>query len=120
MNARYNLAHALADSGDLDGASKEYAILLTQKPDDAEAQAGLGAVCFLQKRYLEAVTHFQAAATLDPASADLQASLGSALALSGDLEGAVRAFQKALQIEPGHETARANLAIALSTLKQKK
>ncbi len=119
LNARYNLAHTLADTGDLDGAAKEYAILLEQKPDDAEAQAGLGGVYFLQKRYLEAVTHFQAAATLDPASADLQASLGSALALSGDLEGAVRAFQRALQIEPTHETARANLAIALSTLKQK-
>jgi len=120
LNARYNLARALADSGDSDGAAKEYVTLLEQKPDDADAQAGLGGVYFLQKRYLEAVTHLRAAAALDPASADLQASLGSALALSGDLEGAVLAFQRALQIDPSHEAARANLAIALSTLRQKK
>ncbi len=46
LNARYNLARALAVSGDLGGARQEYSAFLEENPNDAAAQAGLGTICF--------------------------------------------------------------------------
>src|SRR5437763_609361 len=44
LNARYNLARALAAKGDLDGAAGEYTTFVKERPDDGEAQAALGGI----------------------------------------------------------------------------
>jgi Flp pilus assembly protein TadD len=110
LNAHYNLARALAATGDLDGAAREYAAFLTAKPDDAGAQAGLGTILFHQRRFTEALGHFREAARLDPKDADIEANLGTLLAITGNLPAAAHAFEEALRINPNHEAARANLA----------
>jgi Flp pilus assembly protein TadD len=116
LNAHYNLARALAASGDLDGAAAEYVFLLSHTPDDAGAQAGLGSIYFLERRYREALPHLREAARISPDDADLEANLGAALAITGDLPGAIEAFEKALRINPSHQTARANLVRAEAQL----
>ena len=110
LNAHYNLARALAATGDVDDAGREYATFLATKPDDAAAQAGLGTILFHQRRFPDALAHFREAARLDPNNADMEANLGTLLAISGDLPAAAEAFERALRIDPNHEAARANLA----------
>lgn len=111
-NAHYNLARALAVSGDLDGAAAEYGIFLKQKPDDPAAQAGLGSIYYMQRRYPEALPYFREAARLNPNDADIETNLGTVLAITGDLPGAIEAFEQALRIDPNQQSARANLARA--------
>jgi Flp pilus assembly protein TadD len=89
---------------------------LNQKSDDADAQAGLGSVYFLQHRFTEALPHFREAARLRPNDADIRANLGTVLAITGDLQGAIRAFEEALRIDPSHQAARANLERARAQL----
>jgi Flp pilus assembly protein TadD len=102
LNARYNLARALAASG----------VFLAARPDDTGAQAGIGTILFRQRRFPDALAHFQAAAQLDPNDADIETNLGTLLAITGNLPAAVHAFEEALRIDPNHQTARANLAKA--------
>ncbi len=110
MNARYNLARALAASGDLNGAAAAFEAVLAQQPDDGGAQAGLGTVYFRQQKIAPALECFRKAARIDPGNADIQANLGTLLAISGDLRDAAQAFEAALRIDPNHAAARANLA----------
>ncbi len=116
LNARYNLARALGVSGDLRGAETEYVAFLQQKEDDADAQAGLASVYFLEHRYGQALPHFREAARLEPNNADVQANLGTVLAITGDLSAAIEAFEQALRINPEHQAARANLSRAKAQL----
>ena len=109
MNARYNLAHTLATSGDLAGAREEYTLFLNEKPDDADAQAGLGTIDFKQSNYVDALVHFREAARLDPQNADIQTNLGTLQAIKGDLPAAKNAFENALRLNPANQAARANL-----------
>jgi Flp pilus assembly protein TadD len=103
------LARALGASGDLAASSAAYSAFLDQKPDDADAQAGLGTIEFKQHRYAEALARFREATRLNPNDADMQANLGTLLAIGGDLPAAAQAFENALRINPNHAAARANL-----------
>jgi Flp pilus assembly protein TadD len=109
LNARYNLARALAASGDLDGAAAEYSSFLEKQPSDADAHAALGTIQFKQQKYPEALAHFREAARLNPQNADVQANLGTLLAIAGDLPAAAQAFENALRLNPDQKAARANL-----------
>ncbi|MBV9441971.1 MAG: tetratricopeptide repeat protein, partial [Acidobacteriaceae bacterium] len=119
INARYNLARALAGTGDLAGAETEFKRLISSKPDDVDGLTGLSAVYIAQKRYREAVPLLQEASRLTPGNPEIKTNLGTALAITGDLKAAVREFQEALKLDPGAKTAAENLARAQAALAAK-
>ncbi len=106
----------MAAGRDLEGAATEYTAYLKAQPEDANAQAGLASVLFLQRKYPEALDHMRRAVRLNPNNADLEANLGAVLAMTGDLPSAIQAFEQALRIDPSHQAARANLQRARAQL----
>ncbi len=115
-SARFNLAHALAATGDLNGAADEFNELLKRDPNDAGAQADLGTVYFKLHNYQDALVHLQASITLRSDDADVLTNYGTVLAIMGRFREAIKAFQQALTIDPNHEAARANLNQAKANL----
>jgi len=103
----------------LHSAAAELDSVLRQKPDNAEAQSGLGFVYFLQRRYDQALLHYQEAARLRPEDADVQTYMGTLLAMRGDLPGAIKAFEESLKLNPHNDVVRAYLARARAALAAK-
>lgn len=109
----YNLGHALAEQGDLDGAIQEYQEALRIKPDYAKAHSSLG-IAFTQKGNLDAAIHeYQEALRINPYDAQSHSNLGIAFAQKGDLDSAIHAFQEALRINTDYLDAHNNLEFAL-------
>jgi Flp pilus assembly protein TadD len=94
-------------------------VLLKQKPNDADAQAGLAMVYFMQHRYDEALPHFQEAVRLRPEDADIRTNLGALLASRGDLPGAIESFEEALKLNPNDKVAQDYLTRARAQLVSK-
>ncbi len=87
----------------------EYSAFLNARPNDAEAQAGLGTVLYRQRNFAAALGCFRKAAELAPSNGDIQTNYGTLLAIAGQLAEAQKAFERALADDPSSEAARANL-----------
>ena len=70
------LAASALQSGDYAKAEQENRAILRLRPDLAEADMNLGLSCFLQKKYLEAITAFNAGLKLKPDMANAKLFLG--------------------------------------------
>jgi len=101
---------------DLAGAAAELVALLRQKPDHADAQAGLAMVYFMQQRYDDALPHFQEAVRLRPGDPDIRTNMGAVLASRGDLPGAIQSFEEALKLNPNDKVAQDYLTRARAQL----
>jgi tetratricopeptide (TPR) repeat protein len=121
-------AARLVAAGDLEGAEREYRLLVQQQPGDPEAAYNLGTVLLLQGRWDDArpflvrategsrqpAPYFNLGNTdLEPASAD------SLLAQREQrLHRAIQQFKQALLLDPRDEDARWNLELARRLLER--
>ena len=118
--ARFNLAVALHEMGDLPNAIAEYQRLLAQmsaEPQrfrrEATVQRRLGQALTETGRPEEAITALTRALTLEPDSAPSHAALAMALAQSGDIARARPHFEAAARLAPGDASHQINLGAAL-------
>ena len=81
---RVRLADVMVQMDDLAGARATYSALVKDKPDLAAAHAGLGEVAMKEKKYADAIKHFEQALEADPRADSLYGRLADAAAASGD------------------------------------
>jgi tetratricopeptide (TPR) repeat protein len=84
LPAQYHLGELSLVQGDLGAARKTYQAIATKRPDLAPAWSGLGEVSLREKKYAEAVKHFEQALKVDPRADQLHARLAEALAGAGN------------------------------------
>jgi tetratricopeptide (TPR) repeat protein len=85
-------------------------------PDDAEAQANLGAALLDAGQYPEAVRSLQRALVLKPDYADAHSNLGNAWRSQHRLAEAVSSYRAAIACAPEHAALHLNLGHALRSL----
>jgi Tfp pilus assembly protein PilF len=85
-------------------------------PANGEAHANLGYVAVQQKRFDQALSHFQAAVTRLPGNATIRSNYGNVLFRVGHWEEALPQFLEAVRLRPTLLAARLNAGILLSRL----
>jgi tetratricopeptide (TPR) repeat protein len=98
----YGLGTALWESGNLDGAVKNYRSALQIYPDFIEASSRLGYVLLLQKKPAEAEIQFKNVLQTNPSDTKAHKNLGDALAAQGKLAEAEAEYSTVLQLNPGN------------------
>ena len=111
--AHNNLAVALLQKGDVDGAIVHLREAVAIWPDYAQAQNNLGNALLQKGRLDEAVARYQKALAIQPDNIEVQNNLGIAFFQKGLVDEAVAQYQKALAIEPDFAEAHNNLGNAL-------
>ena len=112
--AGFDLARALAASGDRNGAVRVLQRVRPDRADDGESWRALGELA-LELRVPRLAEGFLRQATrVDPRSAEGFERLGLAIALSGRLPEAIAAFEQAVRLVPADASVRLNLAVALA------
>jgi Flp pilus assembly protein TadD len=66
LDARYNLASALAFTGQFAESAQQFEEVVKLRPNDADAEARLGSVLAALKDYNTAEAHLRRALSLDP------------------------------------------------------
>ena len=100
-----NTAHELMGrayllDGRLDLAGEKFDLLTRATPSDPAPFARLGDIRLRQRRFDEAIAHYQTALSLRPNDADLYRQMGLALSASRRMEDAVEAFSRAVAARP--------------------
>lgn len=100
-----NTAHELIGrayflDGRLDLAAEKFDLLTRATPSDPVPFASLGDIRLRQRRFDEAIAHYQTALSLRPNDADLYRQMGLALSASRRMEDAVEAFGRAVSVRP--------------------
>ncbi|HEY7448642.1 MAG TPA: tetratricopeptide repeat protein [Vicinamibacterales bacterium] len=98
--ARYKLAEAYSQDGDIRRASREYIRAADLLPNDAQAQLKAGRFLLVGRQFEDAKTRAAKAIELDPKNVEAQVLLGNALAGLNDLDGAVDQIQEAIKLDP--------------------
>lgn len=111
-----NLAAALRELGDLEGASDAYRAALALDPESAEIHSNYGIVLRYQGALEAAAGQYRAALALNPAYAGAHNNLGIVLVEQGHPAEAVACFARALEIDPAFANAWINLGNACSAL----
>jgi spermidine synthase len=115
--AHFNLALALARTGDVDGAIEHIAEGVRLRPAYAlRAHRGLGRILAEAGRPEEAVAEYKKYLRLRPDDARVHNDLGKVLGGLGRLEEAVGHFTEAVRLRPGFEDAQRNLQYARAEL----
>ena len=99
-------------------AVEEYRLIVTRKPDFAEAWLNLGIVYQQQSNYAEAAKVFKQALSLRPRMLQAQVLLGMSLCLTQDYHAALRPLDQALAQDPKERQAGIYRALVLSGLEQ--
>ena len=114
--ARMRLGYALAESGELREAEKQFRAAMAASMPTADVHLGL-ALCFVSTgRPAEAARALMEARRLEPGNPVVEANLGSLALDAGDAAKAAQFLGAALQIDPDLHQARFNLARALARL----
>ena len=112
--AGFDLARALAASGDRNGAVRVLQRVRPERADDGESWRALGELA-LELRVPRLAEGFLRQATrVDPRSASGFERLGLAIALTGRLPEAIAAFEQAVRLAPADASVRLNIAVALA------
>jgi tetratricopeptide (TPR) repeat protein len=111
--AHNNLANALYDQADLEGAIAACRQALKLDPKLAPAHNNLGNALYAQGDVRRAIACYHKALELDPKYAHAHNNLGVALKAQGDLAGAITCFKKALDLDPKYAEAHNSLGTAL-------
>jgi tetratricopeptide (TPR) repeat protein len=111
--AHNNLAVALLQKGDVDGAIAHLHQALVIQPDYVGARNNLGKVLFQQGRLDEAVIQFQKALAIEPDYAEVHYNLGSAFYQKGFMDEAITQYQEALALQPDYAPVHNSLGNAL-------
>ena len=119
LQSRRSLATALAESGDFDGAEKEFRELLRRDPNNASAYLELGSVAISKTGNPEAgLPHLQKAVELAPEFREARVRLARILAAGGRLEESIPHLQKAAELDPRDSDGRLRLARALMEVRR--
>jgi Tfp pilus assembly protein PilF len=111
VRAQHDVAWRRLQSGDLGGASRDFASLLKQHPQFYPAETGLGFAALADRQFKTAATRFSSALAKD--SRYLPAWIGQAdaqLGLENDGQ-AIVAMERVLAIDPARETIRSRLEL---------
>ena len=108
VDARQNLAIALAQKGDLGGAAEEFRNVVTARPNSAEAHYNLGRVLFQQKNGRAALAEFRRAVKLKPDYPEARNNIALLLEQGGDREAALAEFRSLIATSPRYAEARNN------------
>ncbi|HXG92906.1 MAG TPA: FG-GAP-like repeat-containing protein [Blastocatellia bacterium] len=111
--ARINLAIALYNVPDVDGAMREAKAAADAMPDAPQPHYILGLIAKKQNRTDDAVAAFQRVLKIDPRDTGANINLGQLLVQQRKYAEAIAAFRTAIASEPYSVTATYNLAIAL-------
>jgi tetratricopeptide (TPR) repeat protein len=98
----YGLGNALWDTGDLDGAVRNYRAALKITSDLSDASARLGFILLQQNKPAEAEVEFKKVLRVDPSDTKAHKHLGDALAAQGKLAEAEAEYATVLQLNPGN------------------
>ena len=116
-DARFDLASAEAESGDLGAAVSDFKQVLAERPNYPKAQEHLGDVLFAWADQLaksgeneQAVVHYREALAYRANDAELHTSLGAALARLGRMNEARNELETAVRLNPNFEPAQKLLA----------
>lgn len=112
MRGHYELASALYDSGDANGAAAEFAVVARTMPNWADARYSLASVFARIQRIDEAIAELRAAIALDARHFRANLLLGRILALRGDTAAALPYLRAAVEIDPASADAKRFLAEA--------
>jgi tetratricopeptide (TPR) repeat protein len=99
-DTRRALGTALAGSGRVDEAVREFRAVLSLYPDDAETCLQLGLAQAQAKRPEEALAAFRAALAFDPSNDRAKCGEARLLQSQGDMEGARRAYREGIVLNP--------------------
>ncbi len=114
----YNLANALAQKGDLDGAEGLYSQAIRLKPDYAKAYNNIGVVFARMGKCEEADQEYREALRLNPGYAEPHNNLGNLLAAQGAWERAEEEYRQALRLNPDYAEAHYNLGTVYEDRKE--
>jgi tetratricopeptide (TPR) repeat protein len=109
--ARYRLAEAYAQAGDLAGAYREYLRAADLLPDNSELQVKAATFLLLTGQFEDAKARARQALTKDPNNVKAEIVLGNALARLKDFDNAVIELEEAVKLEP-NATAYASVGDA--------
>jgi Flp pilus assembly protein TadD len=112
--AHNNLALALRDNRDRDGAAAEVREAVRLDPKYPHARNNLGRVLLRTGNLDGALAEFREAVRLDPKLPYAHDNLGDALNRKGDTDGALAAYREALRLDPNYPVAHNNLAWLLA------
>jgi tetratricopeptide (TPR) repeat protein len=112
-DARFNLASAEAEAGDLKSSVSDFKQVLTERPDYPKAQDHLGDVLFAWGDELaksgdnaQAAQQYREALTYRPNDVALHTSLGAAFARLGQMNEARTELEAAVRLNPSFEPAQ--------------
>jgi Flp pilus assembly protein TadD len=101
------LALALEQTHDVDGAAKVYQTVLEKSPDAAEARGRLAEILFTKGKPDDAISLAQAGIKLNPSTPILHRDLGSFLERAGRFPEASIAYREYARLAPNAADARA-------------
>jgi tetratricopeptide (TPR) repeat protein len=113
-NAHYNLAYALADTGDSTGAVAEYRKAVELIPDRPVWYARLALVLARSGDTDEAIANYRKSVELDPDNAAVQADFGVELFKKGLTQEALDHLKKSVEIAPEFADGQDKLGTALA------
>src|SRR5690606_26690518 len=108
-DARFKLAEAYAQLGNLQRAVPEYIRAADLLPDNAEAQVKAGTMLLLGNQFEDARSRAEKALAADPKNVDAQILLGNATAGMKNLDGAIEEIEAAVALAPEQGRGYANL-----------
>ncbi|HEY7512704.1 MAG TPA: tetratricopeptide repeat protein, partial [Vicinamibacteria bacterium] len=112
--ARLNLALALYNARDLEGAQREAQLAARALPDRPHPHYLLGLVAKAENRAEDAIAAFERVAGMDAADVGANVNLGQMYMQVRRYPDAMRVFRAAVAAEPYSQTAVYNLGIALT------
>jgi len=117
--AHYNLANALDDLGDFQGALSHYGTAIQQKPTFSQAHNNMAILLDKLDRRQEAIDHWREAIRLRPQDALYHANLAEALLLTKQYQEAADHSGETLRSEPNNAFAHYILGSARLALGQR-
>lgn len=114
--ARLQLAHAYATTGDGINALREYVRAADLLPENIEAQKRAGTFMLLAGQFQDAQGLADRMLARDPKSVEAHILKANALAGLKDVDGAVQTFEKAVELDPNRSATYAELgALRMTT-----
>ncbi|MDX1976715.1 MAG: tetratricopeptide repeat protein [Pseudanabaenaceae cyanobacterium bins.68] len=113
VNAQYNLATALSQSGQLDLAVEAFERVLELKPDYADAMYNLGLTLVKGHEIAGAVELYERALAIAPQDLDIYLALGAARFELREFEQAIACYEQVLELDPNSGKAFCGMGAVL-------
>ncbi len=104
--ATMNVGVALAEEGDLPGATAQFRRAVSEYSESAEANNNLAQALALQGEYAAAIPYYQAALRAEPDLLGVDYNLAVVLERVGRLDEALAHYERAAELDPSDEAIR--------------